>query len=75
VDTGIGIPVGERDRVFDAFYQVDSSSTRERGGTGLGLSIVRRLVEGHDGTIRIEDNPPTGSVFIVCLPYRRGTVA
>jgi two-component system sensor histidine kinase BarA len=75
VDTGIGIPPAERDRVFDAFYQVDSSSTRERGGTGLGLSIVRRLVEAHGGAIRIEDNHPTGSVFVVCLPYRRGTVA
>ncbi|MFC1642804.1 ATP-binding protein [Myxococcota bacterium] len=73
-DTGIGIPVGERDRVCDAFYQVDSSSTREQGGAGLGLSIVKRLVEAHDGTIRIEDNHPQGTVFIVALPGRRGTL-
>jgi len=67
-DTGIGIPVGERDRVFDAFYQVDSSSTREYGGTGLGLSIVKRLVDAHGGTISIEDNVPHGAVFVVTLP-------
>ena len=67
-DTGIGIPPRERDKVFDAFYQVDSSSTREYGGTGLGLSIVKRLVEGHGGAIRIEDNTPVGTIFVVTLP-------
>ena len=69
-DTGIGIPEGERARVFDAFYQVDSSSTREQGGTGLGLSIVKRLVEAHDGTVSIESNSPSGTVFVVRLPLR-----
>ncbi len=68
MDTGIGIPVAEREKVFDAFYQVDSSSTREYGGTGLGLSIVRRLVFAHGGTIRIEDNVPRGTAFVVSLP-------
>ena len=67
-DTGIGIPARERPRVFDAFYQVDSSSTREYGGTGLGLSIVKRLVDAHAGTVRIEDNAPQGTVFVVTLP-------
>lgn len=67
-DTGIGIPAAERERVFDAFYQVDSSSTREYGGTGLGLSIVKRLVEAHHGSVRIEENTPTGAVFVVTLP-------
>ncbi len=67
-DTGIGIPEAERERVFDAFYQVDSSSTREYGGTGLGLSIVKRLVTAHGGSIRIEANTPTGTVFVVSLP-------
>ncbi len=69
-DTGIGITEDQRERVFDAFYQVDSSSTREQGGTGLGLSIVKRLVDGHDGSIRIENNEPTGTVFVVTLPVR-----
>jgi signal transduction histidine kinase len=67
-DTGIGIPLAEREKIFDAFYQIDSSSTREYGGTGLGLSIVKRLVEGHGGKIRIEDNVPHGTVFVVTLP-------
>ncbi len=67
-DTGIGIPERERAKVFDAFYQVDSSSTREYGGTGLGLAIVKRLVLGHGGSIRVEDNAPKGTVFVVLLP-------
>jgi two-component system, NarL family, sensor histidine kinase BarA len=74
-DTGIGIPELERSRVFDAFYQVDSSSTREAGGTGLGLSIVRRLVDGHDGTVRITDNTPKGTVFVVTIPVKRATIS
>jgi two-component system, NarL family, sensor histidine kinase BarA len=74
-DTGIGIPTRERTKVFDAFYQVDSSSTREYGGTGLGLSIVKRLVEGHGGAIRIEDNQPKGTVFVVTLPRPEPTLA
>jgi signal transduction histidine kinase len=68
VDTGIGIPPKERAKVFDAFYQVDSSSTREYGGTGLGLSIVKRIVEAHGGSITIDENRPQGAVFIVTLP-------
>lgn len=74
-DTGIGIPEAERERVFDAFYQVDSGSTREQGGTGLGLSIVKRLVDGHDGRVRIEDNAPQGTVFVVVIPARRSSVS
>jgi two-component system sensor histidine kinase BarA len=74
-DTGIGIPDGEKQKVFDAFYQVDSSSTRQVGGTGLGLSIVKRLVEGHDGRIAIKDNQPSGAVFVVTIPCRRATLS
>jgi signal transduction histidine kinase len=74
-DTGIGIPDAEKARVFDAFYQVDSSSTREAGGTGLGLSIVRRLVDGHDGIVRIVDNTPKGTVFVVTIPVKRATIS
>jgi len=74
-DSGIGIPDAEKQRVFDAFYQVDSSSTRHVGGTGLGLSIVKRLVEGHGGRIWIEDNRPSGAVFVIDLPCRRATLS
>jgi signal transduction histidine kinase len=68
IDTGIGIPERERAKVFDPFYQVDSSSTREYGGTGLGLSIVKRLVEAHGGTVAITGNVPRGTVFVISLP-------
>lgn len=67
-DTGIGIPHHERQRIFDAFYQVDQSSTREQGGAGLGLAIVKRLVEAHQGRIRVEDTDPRGTTFVVTLP-------
>jgi signal transduction histidine kinase len=64
-DTGIGIPEAELTRIFDAFYQVDGSATREHGGTGLGLSIVKRLVEAHDGTITVTSRHGQGSEFRV----------
>ncbi|MCW5836017.1 MAG: PocR ligand-binding domain-containing protein [Labilithrix sp.] len=67
-DTGIGIPAAERVKVFEAFYQVDSSSTREYGGTGLGLSIVKRIVDAHGGQVSVEGNEPNGTVFVVVLP-------
>jgi two-component system, NarL family, sensor histidine kinase BarA len=74
-DTGIGITDEEKTRVFDPFYQVDSSSTRSVGGTGLGLSIVKRLVDAHSGSVRIEDNLPSGASFIVTIPQRRATLS
>jgi two-component system, NarL family, sensor histidine kinase BarA len=67
-DTGIGIPPSEHARIFDAFYQVDGSATREHGGTGLGLSIVKRLVEAHRGVIELESSPGAGTEFRVRLP-------
>ena len=73
-DTGIGIPSSERQKVFDAFYQVDSSSTREQGGTGLGLSIVKRLLDAHEGSVSIEENSPHGTVFVVTLPCRKASL-
>jgi signal transduction histidine kinase len=74
-DDGIGIPDAEKDKVFDAFYQVDSSSTRQVGGTGLGLSIVKRLVDAHGGTVHVRDNAPRGTVFVVTIPCRHGTLS
>ncbi len=67
-DSGIGIPESERSKVFDPFYQVDSSSTREQGGAGLGLSIVKRIIEAHHGTIHIEARAPQGTIFVIRLP-------
>jgi len=68
IDSGIGIPKEEQEKIFDAFYQVDGGSTREHGGTGLGLSIVKRIVEAHGGTVRVESDPGRGAAFWVNLP-------
>jgi signal transduction histidine kinase len=67
-DTGCGIPQEEKNRVFDAFYQVETGNTRHAGGTGLGLSIVKRLVEGHGGSIHVEDNEPEGANMVFTIP-------
>jgi signal transduction histidine kinase len=55
VDDGPGIPAAERERVFDRFYRLEASRSRESGGTGLGLPIVRDLVRAHNGTVRLDD--------------------
>ena len=67
-DSGVGIPQEKIDRVFERFYQVDNSSTREYGGTGLGLSIVKSFVEAHKGEIFAESEVGKGSTFTVLLP-------
>lgn len=67
-DSGIGMPEEELKRIFDAFYQVDGSSTREHGGTGLGLSIAKRLADAHGGVIRVESQVNRGTTFFITLP-------
>ena len=69
-DTGIGIPEEHLARVFDVFYQVDGSSTREYGGAGLGLAIVRSFAEAHGGEVRVRSEPGRGSTFSLHLPVR-----
>jgi PAS domain S-box-containing protein len=68
-DEGLGIPQGERGRIFEKFYRLDPDMTRGIGGTGLGLYICRELVRRVDGRIWVEPNDGRGSVFFVDIPF------
>jgi signal transduction histidine kinase len=70
-DDGPGVPEADLERVFERFYRVDKSRTRDPGGTGLGLSIVRHLVELHGGRVRAENRRAGGAVFTIALPHSR----
>lgn len=67
-DEGDGIPETEKNRIFQKFYRVGSEDTRKAKGTGLGLFLVKELVELHKGTIKLSNNIPQGSLFIVDIP-------
>src|SRR5437763_10833862 len=67
-DTGIGMSAEAMENLFQAFYQVDSSTTRKRGGTGLGLAITRNFCEMMGGSVRVDSEPGKGSTFTVRLP-------
>jgi hypothetical protein len=71
-DTGIGIQRQELVRIFDKFYQIDGSLSREHPGVGLGLSIARSIVEWHGGEIAADSEPGHGSRFTVTLPATPG---
>jgi len=67
-DTGIGIPLEEQDKIFERFYRVDKSRSREEGGVGLGLSIAQSIAEAHQGSVTVTSEPGKGSCFTVTLP-------
>ncbi|MGM5482048.1 MAG: GAF domain-containing protein [Nanobdellota archaeon] len=67
-DTGVGIPEEEIPKLFDKFYQIDSSMTREHSGTGLGLMIVKHIVDLHGGKIEVDSKVGKGSTFSIKLP-------
>jgi two-component system, OmpR family, phosphate regulon sensor histidine kinase PhoR len=62
-DSGLGIPTEHLPHVFDRFYRVDKSRSRDAGGTGLGLSIVKHIIEAHKQTINVRSTPGQGSTF------------
>ena len=66
-DTGTGIPEELKERVFEPFFRVDKSRSRELGGVGLGLALVREIVRVHDGSIVVKSNPSGGTIFEVIL--------
>ena len=65
VDTGIGIPVQDQDRVFERFYRVDKSHSKEVGGTGLGLSIVKHAAQYHSAKLELKSDPGHGTAIAV----------
>jgi len=67
-DNGIGISREKRDKIFDKFYQVDSTATRKAGGTGLGLAIIKGIIDGQGGNIYLESETGKGSTFTFRLP-------
>jgi signal transduction histidine kinase len=67
-DTGIGIPAELHAKIFERFYQVDSSTTRQFGGVGIGLAAVKQIVEAHGSRVLVESEPGKGSTFRFHLP-------
>ncbi|MCF7859780.1 MAG: response regulator [Candidatus Cloacimonetes bacterium] len=67
-DSGVGIPEDRIDKIFDRFYQVDGSHTREGEGTGIGLALTKELVELHKGKIKVESKAGEGTTLIISIP-------
>jgi len=70
-DSGPGIPEHLQEKIFERFYQADTSKTRAHGGIGLGLSIARHLVELHGGRLTVYSEPGKGSEFTIALPRKQ----
>lgn len=68
IDTGIGIPLDHQDRIFERFYRVDKSRSKETGGTGLGLAIVKYIAEQHKASIKLESQQDKGTKITVEFP-------
>ena len=71
-DTGIGIPLDQKDRIFERFYRVDKSHSKEVGGTGLGLSIVKHAAKLHNAEIEVKSILGKGTEMIITFPRNIG---
>ena len=71
-DDGQGVPLIDRDRIFERFSRLDEARAQQDGGTGLGLAIVKDIVEHHNGTVVCSSNSPTGARFTVTIPQPDG---
>jgi signal transduction histidine kinase len=69
-DSGMGIPQDSLDSIFERFYRVDKSHSREIGGTGLGLAITKRAVVAHRGAIKVQSTLGEGTTFTVRIPLK-----
>jgi len=67
-DTGIGISAEDQARIFERFYKVDAARSGSNGGSGLGLSIVKKIIDLHQGEIRVESELGQGTTFTILLP-------
>jgi signal transduction histidine kinase len=72
-DKGPGIPPAEQEKVFEPFYRLEGSRSRETGGTGLGLSIARSIAENHGGQLKLRNHPEGGLEVMLRLPRMGGT--
>ncbi|MPN09081.1 Alkaline phosphatase synthesis sensor protein PhoR [bioreactor metagenome] len=73
-DTGIGISVDAKEKIFEPFYSADKARSRQNGGSGVGLSLVKKLAEAQGGTVALIKTGPEGSTFRLCFPVYKENI-